>query len=209
MNLLDYEAFVFDFDGTLIDSGKYHAQAFADAVLAQSGYRLTSREHLEVFASHSEHFCPVLNNRHSLSLDATAILTAKRTRVKEIFKADLFGGAREFLDQWRGLRSFGLATNSPLEFVKPALDESGILSYFDCITTSDEVANRKPNPEIFEITFQKLGVDPLKTVVFEDQLIGIDAARAAGAQVVAIDNGQPVVFPPDIPVLSWKELLNI
>lgn len=208
MNLMDCEAFIFDFDGTLIDSGKYHAQAFADAVLEQSGYRLTAREHQEVFASHSEHFCPILNKRHDLLLDAPSILAAKRTRVNEIFKAELFGGAHEFLDKWHGLRPFGLATNSPLEFVKPALEESGILSYFDCITTSDEVVNRKPNPEIFKITFQKLGVDPLKTVVFEDQLIGIEAARAAGAQVVAVDNGQPVIFPSDIPVLSWKELLN-
>lgn len=208
MKLHDYEAFVFDFDGTLIDSGKFHAQAFADAVLAQSGYRLTPAEHFEVFASHSADFCPVLNNRYGLSLDASSVLAEKRGRVKEIFKADLFDGAREFLDKWRGLHLFGLATNSPLEFVFPALAESGLSDYFDCITTADDVAHRKPHPEIFEITFQKLGVDPLKTVVFEDQLIGIEAARTAGAQVVAIDNGQPVAFPVDIPVATWKELLD-
>lgn len=208
MNLSDYEAFVFDLDGTLIDSGKYHAQAFADVVLAQSGYRLTPKEHLEVFAGHSVSFCPVLNERHGLSLDPAAILSAKRTRVKEIFKADLFAGAREFLDKWQGIRPFGLATNSPLAFVQPALREVGIFNYFKCITTSDEVEHRKPDPEIFEITFQKLGADPLKTVVFEDQLIGIEAARASGALVVGVDNGQPVEFPADIAVLSWEDLLH-
>lgn len=208
MQLQGYEAFVFDFDGTLIDSGKFHAQAFADAVLEQSGYRLTPAEHFEVFASHSADFCPVLNNRYGLVLDAASVLAAKRERVKEIFRADLFDGAREFLDKWRGLRPFALATNSPRDFVAPALAESGLADYFDCITTADDVANRKPHPEIFEITFQKLGVDPLKSVVFEDQLIGIESARRAGAQVVAIDNGQPVVFPVDVPVSTWKELLN-
>lgn len=208
MKLSDYEAFVFDLDGTLIDSGKYHAQAFADVVLAQSGYRLTPDEHFEVFASHSADFCPTLNKRHGLSLDTSSILGAKRARVKEIFRADLFDGAREFLDKWHGLLPCGLATNSPREFVLPALEAVGISGYFDSITTSDDVVHRKPHPEIFELSFQKLGVSPSKTVVFEDQLIGLDAARSAGAQVVAVDNGQPVDFPSDIPILSWKELLN-
>jgi beta-phosphoglucomutase-like phosphatase (HAD superfamily) len=39
-------------------------------------------------------------------------------------------------------------------------------------------------------------------------LIGIEAARAAGAAVVAVDNGQPVSFPPGVPVLSWQGLLE-
>jgi HAD superfamily hydrolase (TIGR01509 family) len=205
--LEDYEAFIFDLDGTLIDSGKYHAQAFADAVFNQSGYVLTPEEHLEVFAGHSLSFCPLLNERYGLTLDPAAVLAEKRTRVKEIFKADLFFGALEFLDQWREVVPFGLATNSPLAFVRPALEEVGIYNYFDSITTADDVTQRKPHPEVFEITFKKLRIDPLKTVVFEDQLIGIEAARLAGAQVVVIDNGQSVVFPADVPVRTWKELL--
>lgn len=205
---MDYEALVFDLDGTLIDSGKYHAQAFADVVLEQSGYRLTPAEHFEVFASHSADFCPTLNLRHGLALDTASILSAKRARVKKIFQPELFEGAREFLDRWHGVRPCGLATNSPLGFVVPALEAVGLSNYFDSITTADDVLHRKPHPEIFEIAFKKLGVAPSKTVVFEDQLIGVDAARAAGAQVVAIDNGQPVDFPADLPLLSWKELLN-
>ena len=208
MNLADFQAFVFDLDGTLIDSGKYHAQAFADVVLEASGYRLMPAEHLEFFASHSESFCPVLNERHGLSLDPAAVLASKRVRVTQIFQADLFQGARAFLDKWHGRRPFGLATNSPLEFVQPALEEAEILDYFEVIATSDEVEHRKPHPEIFEVTFRKLGVDPLKTVVFEDQLAGIQAAQSAGARVVAVDNGQPVTFPSDIPVFSWQELLT-
>ena len=208
MRLESFDAFVFDLDGTLIDSSKYHAQAFADVVLEQSGYQLTPVEYVEVFAAHSISFCPVLNKRHGLSLNPDAVLAAKRKRVKEIFKAELFSGAREFLDQWRRRKPFGLATNSPMSFVHLALNELGIFNYFNNLTTSDEVVHRKPHPEIFERTFQKLGVDPSKTVVFEDQLIGIEAAQAAGAQVVAIDNGQPVEFAADVPVFQWKDFLK-
>ncbi len=209
MNLDAFDAFVFDLDGTLIDSEKYHTQAFAEVVFEQSGYALSSGERLEMFTCHSLNFCPILNQRHNLALDPDAILASKRARVREIFKVVLFSGARNFLEKWHGICPFGLAINSSFEFVRHALDESGISPYFKFITTSDDVEQRKPHPEVFDLTFRKLRVSPEKVLIFEDQLIGIQAARSAGAKVMAVDNGQPVKFPADIPVLSWQELLQI
>jgi len=208
MKLEEFEAFILDLDGTLIDSGKYHARAFAAAVLEQSGYALTSNEHNEFFASHTIPFAKVLNVRYGLSLEPEKVLLQKRQCMEKIYVTEMFEGAREFLELWHGKKPLALATNSPFHFVEPALEEAGITDYFDCITTADEVAHRKPNPEIFEITIQKLRVDPLKTLVFEDQIMGIEAALTAGTHVVAIDNGQPVEFPADILVFTWKELLS-
>ena len=197
-----------DMDGTLVDSGKYHARAFAGAVLEQSGYAMTPHEHHEFFASHSVPFAHVLNERHNLSLDPEKVLEQKRKHMSEIFVAELFDGAREFLDLWHGKKPMALATNSPRHFALPTLKEAGIAEYFDCITAADEVVNRKPDPEIIEVSIQKLQANPLNTLVFEDQLLGIEAACTAGVQVIAVDNGQPVEFPPDIPVATWKELLT-
>lgn len=209
MNLNDYGAFIFDLDGTLIDSGKYHAQAFADAVLAQSGYKMNREEYSEFFAKHSTWFATELNERHGLSLLPEKVLEFKRKRVEEIFVAELFKGAREFLEIWHGKKPMALATNSPLKFVGAALEEADLIKYFDFITTSDEVTHRKPDPEIVERSIQKLGADPLKTLVFEDQLIGIQAARSAGARVVAVDVGQAVEFPLDVDVRTWEQLLKL
>ena len=208
MQLWDYEAFILDLDGTLIDSGKYHAQAFAYAVLEHSGYKLTPAEHNEFFGSHSTWFSRTLNERYGLGLDPEAVLESKRTRMGEIYVVELFEGVHDFLSFWRGKRPMALATNSPLHFVQPSLEEAGIMNYFDAIVTSDDVVHRKPDPEIIEYTVQKLRVDPLKTLVFEDQMIGVEAARRAGAHVVAVDNGQPVEFPVDIPIHTWAELLS-
>ena len=209
MKLWDYDAFILDLDGTLIDSGKYHAQAFADAVLAQSGYTLKPYEHHEFFGKHSTWFAEDLNERYGLTLDPQKVLKHKRERVQEIFVAELFAGAREFLEQWQGKKPMALATNSPLSFVEPALKEAGVWSFFDCITTASDVTNRKPHPEIIEVTVQNLQVDPLKSLVFEDQLIGIEAARAAGSKVIAVDNGQPVNYPVDVAVHTWAQLLKL
>jgi HAD superfamily hydrolase (TIGR01509 family) len=209
MNLWNFDAFVFDLDGTLIDSGKYHAQAFAHAVLEECGYRLTPGEHHEFFANHSIPFSRVLNNRHGLRLDPERVLEHKRKRMEEIFQTDLFEGAREFLEKWKGIRPMGLATNSPASFVGPALEEADLAGFFDSITTADEVTHRKPDPEMIEIAIQKLQANPLDTLVFEDQLMGVDAALGARAQVVVVDNGQRVVFPETVPVMTWKALLDL
>ncbi|VGO18499.1 HAD family hydrolase [Pontiella sulfatireligans] len=209
MKLWNYEAFVLDLDGTLIDSGKYHARAFADAVQEQSGYMLTADEHHEFFAMHSTWFSTVLNKRHGLSLKPESVLAQKRKRVEEIFVAELFSGARDFLERWYGKKPMALATNSPLSFVQSALKKADVMKYFECITTADDVVNRKPDPEVVEVSIQRLQADPLNTLVFEDQLIGIEAARAAGAKVIAVDNGQPVNYPVDVAVYNWSELLKL
>ncbi len=208
MNLNDFDAFIFDLDGTLLDSGKYHVRAFSDAVLEQSGYRLLPNEQHEFFASHTLPFSKILNERHGLQLVPKDVLERKRLRMKEIFQIDLFSGAYNFLKKWKGIKPMGLATNSPLVFVDPILKESRLMEFFDSIITADEVTHRKPDPEIITSTIQKLQVAPSKALVFEDQLMGIDAALSAGAQVVAVDNGQRVDFPKTISLMSWTELLK-
>ena len=208
MKLQAYDAFIFDLDGTVIDSENYHARAFADAVLSQSGYRITPDEHREFFSKHSTWFAEELNQRHGLAMKPDEVLAHKRRRVLEIFEAKPFAGARAFLELWMGRKPLALATNSPLSFVGPALEEANLIKYFDVITTADEVTHRKPDPEIVERTIQKMGADPLNTLVFEDQLIGIQAAREAGACVVAVDNGQSVDYPVDIAVHTWDELMT-
>ena len=209
MKLWDYEAFILDLDGTLIDSGKYHSRAFADAVLEYSGHVLTPDELLEFFGMHSTWFAGILNERYGLSLDPEQVLAFKRKRVKEIFVAEPFSGARDFLEQWKGKKPMALASNSPLSFVEPALREADLFKFFDVITTSDEVAQKKPHPEIIQITVGKLGVSSEKTLVFEDQMVGIEAAQAAGAKVVAVDNNQPMNYPIDVAVHTWSELLKL
>jgi HAD superfamily hydrolase (TIGR01509 family) len=207
MELAGFNAFIFDLDGTLLDSGKFHARAFAHAVKEQSGYSLTSGELVEFFASHSIPFARVLNNRHKLSLEPERVLGEKRRRMAEIFVAELFEGAREVLERWHGVKPLALATNSPEDFTMIALEKAEIRDLFTCIITADDVENRKPAPDIFNLTVQRLGVAPSSALAFEDQLVGIEAARVAGVQVAAIDNGQPVDFPPDVHVTTWKDLL--
>ncbi|MEK9200555.1 MAG: HAD family hydrolase, partial [Patescibacteria group bacterium] len=57
---------------------------------------------------------------------------------------------------------------------------------FEVTTTGDEVLAHKPDPEIYLLTVQKLGVDPENCLVIEDSLAGVESGTTAGCQVVGL-----------------------
>ena len=96
-------------------------------------------------------------------------------------------GLVEFLQQARaaGMR-LGVATAANWENVEFVLQGIGLRDAFDTIVTADDITRGKPDPEIFLIAAQRLGVPPERCLVFEDALMGIEAARRAGMDLVAL-----------------------
>ncbi len=79
-----------------------------------------------------------------------------------------------------------LATGSEWHTVEKELEELDLYLAFDVTTTGEEVSALKPDPEIYLLTAQKLGVDPDECTVVEDSVAGVQAAAAAGMLVVGI-----------------------
>jgi HAD superfamily hydrolase (TIGR01549 family) len=201
----EYKAFVFDLDGTLINSEKYHADGFAHAVETLTGYQLTPEERREFFESHTRLFTPVLAARHGLALDPEAVLELKRQHVERHFKVELFAGAEAFIGKWRGRMRMALASNSPRLFVKQALVEAHMIDLFEVVVTADDVSKRKPDPEMYYTTLDRLGLAAQDVMVFEDSPPGVASAQAAGCPVVMIDNGAGR-FVDGMARYNWKEL---
>jgi HAD superfamily hydrolase (TIGR01509 family) len=204
-DLNQYKAFIFDLDGTLIDSEKYHAEGFAQAVEALSGYRITDAERREFFEAHTSTFVPVLVERHGLQVNADEILDHKRAHVRAHFKTDVFPQAIHFIRKWRGRKRLALASNSPKQFVKNALIEGGMIDLFETVCTADDVTHRKPDPEMYALTLEWMGLEPHEVIVFEDSPAGVKAAQAAGCPVIMIDNksGRAV---EGVEKFTWREL---
>ncbi len=205
-DLQSCQALVFDLDGTLIDSEKYHVEGFARAVEALSGYCITEAERREFFESHTTVFTPVLADRHGLTLDAQQVLAHKRAHVRDHFKTEVFPDAYAFIQQQRGRFRLALASNSPSHFVHAALEEAGLADCFEVICTADDVTRRKPDPEMYLLTLQRLSLPAHAVLVFEDSPPGVRAAQAAGCPVWMIENGSGRIVE-GMDKVAWRDLM--
>lgn len=182
-------ALIFDMDGVLIDNTRYQARAF----------QLLFRE-----LGLSTQALPLL--RRLNGMPASNILqTVFRHPVP---KKDLeqYADRREFLYRvlyWQqrrelaGLTRFleaaraagfrlGLGTGSGTETIRYILDHLALRRHFDVIIGKDDVDRGKPHADTYTLTARRLGVPPARCVVFEDALLGEQAAYRAGMHCIGV-----------------------
>jgi HAD superfamily hydrolase (TIGR01509 family) len=97
----------------------------------------------------------------------------------------LVAGLREFLLEYAG-RPMAVATNAEPENVAAVLDEGAIRQYFQVVVDGHQVRRAKPDPEIYRLAAQRLGVAEANCIVFEDSKSGVRAACDAGMRVVGV-----------------------
>lgn len=103
----------------------------------------------------------------------------------------------------------GLASSSTRQWVESFLDKLGLLAYFDCLCTSDDVSKVKPDPELYNLALKRLGVKPNEVIAFEDSAHGAVAAKNAGLHCVIVPNAvtETFAFPPvDLRLASMSDL---
>lgn len=82
--------------------------------------------------------------------------------------------------------ALAVASNSRRERLREALDQCGVLSFFDCTESAYDLGRKKPDPYVYTHTMELLGTKPEETVVVEDSALGIRAGKAAGSAVIAL-----------------------
>jgi len=86
-----------------------------------------------------------------------------------------------------GLR-LAVASSSPLTHVGAMLDQAGLRTRFEVLATGEEVTAHKPDPAVYRLALDRLGVRPGEAMAFEDTAHGVTAARGAGLRCVAVPN---------------------
>lgn len=187
------EAFVFDFDGVLLDSMPFYAAAWRQA-LAERG--IVPPE-IEFYRRESEsgensvrHFF-----REAGREAGDADVKQVTARVRQIYDSYPGIGPRPgALEVIAGLKAAGkrlaLVTGSPRSDVERLLDARQ-LSQFDVVVTGDDVANGKPDPEPFSMALAQLGIAPEKAVAVENSPYGIRSAKAAGLLTAGLTSTLP------------------
>lgn len=121
--------------------------------------------------------------------EARTLAAIKESLYRRIYRPNLraANGLRRFLEnaQAQGYR-IGLGTGSKQDNVSFIIDGLDLRGYFDAIVDGSMVAKGKPDPETYRLLARALEIRPKDCVVFEDSLLGEEAAHRAGMHVVAI-----------------------
>lgn len=179
------KALLFDMDGTLVDSDPVHIAVFIDFMGAR-GVTLTEADYMERIHGRQnvDIFREFLPNEDPREMDR-AKEAAYRERVGG--KMDAMPGAAELIARARhGGMKIGAVTNGPRANLDAILAATGLRSQFDHTGSSDDVSRGKPDPELYLAALSALGVTADEALVFEDSPSGIQSARAAGIDVIAL-----------------------
>ncbi len=186
----DFGAYLFDLDGTLIDSMPVHLRAWEEA-LGRVG--LTVPFDAEYFYSLGG--VPTLESavffrqRYGLEFDEHALVEEKELLYLELLhQVDLIAPVAEFAQRVARTHPVAIVTGGGPEIAYPALDATGLRAIFPIVVTPADVApgRGKPAPDMFLLAAERLGVAPDRCLVFEDAVPGVAAAKAAGMQVVMV-----------------------
>jgi beta-phosphoglucomutase len=180
---------IFDVDGVLVDSYHAHLKSW-QWMCREWGLSITAEQFVATFGRTSREVIRELwGDRLTGDAQIAQLDQRKEALYREILSGDFpaMAGAVELIDQLHG-DGFRLAIGSsaPPENVALTLDRLGRRGLFQGIVTGADVTRGKPDPQVFLLGAQRLGLAPSRCVVIEDAPLGVAAAHAAGMCAVAV-----------------------
>lgn len=184
------EAILFDLDGVLVDACELHRRALNFALTAVSGYEIESQDfHLFEGRPTKVKLKMLAGMGHIREEDIPEICRVKQEMTircansmfhRDQIKTNLFSRLKH------AEVKIAVVSNAVRETVEHLLRLIGVSQYVDLIISNEDVEHPKPDPEGYLKAMKILGVNPNETIIVEDSEVGIKAAKASGAKVVAV-----------------------
>jgi beta-phosphoglucomutase len=207
------QAAIFDLDGVIVDTAKYHYLAWK-RLASEYGFDFSERDNERLKGVSRMRSLDILLEIGRLQVDeATKLRMAQQKNewyvnyIRRIDQSELLPGAKEYLLYLRenGVKTaLGSASkNAPL-----ILERLAIAQLFDVVVDGGKVQKAKPDPEVFLMAAQELGIPPMNCVVFEDAEAGIEAAQRAGMGTVGVGNRNALLLA-DVSILELRQLVSL
>lgn len=183
-------ALVFDFDGLILDTEEPVYQSWLEVYQAY-GEELPFERWVQIVGSTTTGFHPQhhLEERIGRRLPQDVLDRRIGRRTELVLAKQVLPGVVERIDEAKALGlKLGVASSSTADWVRGHLARLGILERFDCLSCRDDVANVKPEPDLYVAALACLGVPASDAVAIEDSPNGVMAAKLAGMRCVAIPN---------------------
>ena len=194
---MNNKTFIFDLDGVIVDTAKYHFLAWQ---------RLASQLGIDFTPEHNEQLKGVsrvrsldiileLGNITASQEEKNKWLIQKNTEylsyIDQLDESEILPGVSSVLNYLKEYQQ-NIVLGSASKNARPILEKTGIIHYFDAIVDGNDVTNAKPDPEVFLQGAKKMNTPPANCIVFEDSVAGIQAANIA--QMTSIGIGEKEVL---------------
>jgi beta-phosphoglucomutase len=182
------KAAIWDVDGTLVDTAELHFQAW-QAACREKGRDFTRSDFTATFGQRNPEIIRTLFGERFTPEEIAAFGDRKEIFYRSAASkgVELLPGARRLVEE---LHRAGLAqaigSSAPRANLDLILRITGIARFFDTEIRSEDTQRGKPDPQVFLLAAERLGVAPAHCVVFEDAVAGVQAARAGGMKCVAV-----------------------
>jgi beta-phosphoglucomutase len=182
-------AAIFDMDGVLVDTYRAHYRSWLEMAEAE-GLHFTEVEFAPTFGRTSREIIVRFWGDGRYDDGAIAALDArKEAAFRRIIEADFpaMPGVNELLGALNeaGFK-LGVGSSGPPENVDLVLEKLGARRRFDAVVTGNDVTRGKPDPQVFLLAAERLGIPPARCAVIEDAPAGVAAANAAGMVCVGL-----------------------
>lgn len=213
------EAFIFDLDGVITDTAKFHYLAWKELGLKidieideefneslKGISRMESLERILIKGNKQNEF--TLKEKEDLANDKNKYYVEL---IKHISPKDILPGIENLLKEIK-LNNIKIGLASASKNATMVLNNLGLNSYFDFIADAAKCKNSKPNPEIFIMAANGLNVDPLNSIGIEDAMAGIDAINSADMYSVGVGdkdslNKANIVFE-NTQTIDFNQIVN-
>lgn len=182
-------AMLFDMDGTIVDNMGVHTDVWLE-LLEKHGVKVSGEDFFRDTAGMTNPKILAFYFGDKLSAEEVSTFAFEKEalyRERYAPKVAAMPGLKEFLKEakGKGIRT-GLATSAPPQNIEFILTRAGLTEAFDVIVGSKDVTHGKPDPEVYLVSAEKLGVKPADCVVFEDAPMGIESGLNAGMRVLVM-----------------------
>lgn len=208
MNLI--KACIFDLDGVLVDTAHYHFLAW-ERLAAELGFEFTTHDNEALKGVSRMASLDILLSKGNIIVDANKkVEFAERKNrwyveyIERMNQNDLLPGVEQFLNECRE-RGLKLGLGSASKNAKTILTLTQLIDKLDVVVDGTFITSAKPDPEVFLLAAQQLGVEPKQCVVFEDAVAGVEAAKRAGMYCVGVGNPE-IIQDADLVVPSLNAM---
>lgn len=184
---------IFDHDGVLVDSLAFHQEAWVE-LGRRCDLPITAKFIHETFGmTNPSIFKLLLGDQVSKAeMDEYGAIKEQCYRDLAHGKIVLMDGIRPLIDRLTdaGVR-LAIGSSGVLPNLNMTVDSTGLAGRFTAIASLEDIERGKPDPQVFLVAARKSRSRPERSVVFEDALVGIQAAKAAGMYAVGVTTSHP------------------